>query len=70
MQFFKYSLFFSFLFCLSFFHLDAKNNDIRILVLVIASEDHPVYPQLQKIWKAYMHLDRKHIQSFFIKRGP
>jgi hypothetical protein len=47
-----------------------KNNSIRVLVLIIASDDQPVYPELQKIWRAYMHNDPEHVEAYFIRGNP
>jgi len=47
-----------------------SKKDIKVLVLIIASDDFPVYVQLQKIWRAYMHLDPAHIEAYFIKGNP
>ena len=41
-------------------------SDVKVLVLIIAN-DTPLYNELQKLWKSYMHLDRKHIEAYFIK---
>ena len=45
-------------------------NSKRILVLIIASDNLPVYVELQKIWRSYMHLDRAHVEAYFIKGDP
>ena len=44
--------------------------DKRVLVLIIASDDMPVYRELQKIWQSYMHSDPEHITAYFIKGDP
>lgn len=46
------------------------NKELKVLVLVISSENFPVFPYLQKIWKSYMHLDPEHIEAYFIKGDP
>jgi hypothetical protein len=43
------------------------HKDIKVLVLIIASDQFPVYVELQKIWRSYMHLDPKHVEAYFIK---
>ena len=57
-----------------FFFLSASQGyaekEIKILVLIIASDDQPVYPELQKIWRSYMHLDPEHVEAYFIKANP
>lgn len=45
-------------------------RDIKILVLIICSDNLPVYPELQKIWRSYMHYDRNHVEAYFIKADP
>lgn len=45
-------------------------NELKILVLVIASDDLPVYKELQAIWKSYMHLDPDHVEAYFIRGNP
>lgn len=45
-------------------------KDFKVLVLIIASDEVPVYCELQKIWRAYMHYDHKHVVSYFIKANP
>lgn len=48
-----------------------KNNpDLKILVLIIASDQVPVYVELQKIWRRYMHFDPAHVEAYFIKGNP
>lgn len=44
--------------------------DIKILVLIIASDNHPVYIGFQKIWRSYMHYDKNHVEAYFIKGDP
>jgi hypothetical protein len=45
-------------------------RDLKVLVLIIASDDKPIYRELQKIWKSYMHLDPEHVEAYFIKGNP
>lgn len=42
----------------------------KILVLIIASDDKPIYVELQKIWRSYMHKDPDHIEAYFIRSNP
>lgn len=44
--------------------------NIKILVLIIASEDKEVYPELEKLWRSYMHYDRDHIEAYFLRANP
>jgi len=48
----------------------SKKRKLKVLVLIIASDDLPVYIELQEIWKSYMHLDRKHVEAYFIRADP
>jgi hypothetical protein len=59
---------------LSFFGISAhnsavyKNNQfLRILVLVIASDDLPVYQELQWIWRCYMEYNPEQVTVYFLK---
>ena len=45
-------------------------REIKVLVLIIASDDKPIYRELQKLWKTYMHSDPAHIEAYFIKGNP
>lgn len=58
-------LFFSFLSVLS-----AQDKELKTLVLIICSDDTPLYPELQRVWKAYMHLDKEHFTCYFIRSRP
>ncbi len=49
---------------------DFSDRDMKILVLIIASDNLPVYVEEQKIWRAYMHLNPKHVEAYFIKADP
>ncbi|MCE5316940.1 MAG: hypothetical protein LLG04_06205 [Parachlamydia sp.] len=48
----------------------AATAEQKILVLIIASDDIPIYRELQDIWKVYIHLDPEHIEAYFIKADP
>lgn len=50
--------------------IKAPKKDIKILVLIIASDNFPVYLALQKSWKSYMHSDPTHVESYFIRSNP
>lgn len=50
--------------------LYASSPEQKILLLIIASDDLPVYKELQGIWRTYMHLDPEHIEAYFIKADP
>lgn len=45
-------------------------KEIKVLVLIIASDNLPVYVELQKIWRSYMHTDPEHVEAYFIKGNP
>lgn len=42
-------------------------KNIKVLVLIIASDQLPVYQELQKMWQSYMHYDPQHVEAYFIK---
>ncbi len=60
------------------FQLPLKSDqppEIRVLALVIASDHYngkpvPIYRELEKVWRTYMHLDPKHVEAYFIKADP
>lgn len=43
---------------------------IKILVLVIASDNFSIYCALEQIWQSYMHLDPAHVEAYFLKGDP
>lgn len=47
-----------------------EKKDIKILVLIVASDDCPVYIELQKIWRSYMHYDPERVEAYFIRGNP
>lgn len=51
----------------SFMKNELHNKEMKILVLIIASDNQPVYVEQQMIWRSYMHLDPEHIEAYFIK---
>ncbi len=50
--------------------LEATIGSPKLLVLIIASDDLPVYVEDQAIWRSYMHLDPDHVESYFLKGDP
>jgi len=52
-----------------------QHSEAKVLVLVIASDHYngqpvPIYGELEKVWRTYMHLDPKHVEVYFIKADP
>lgn len=47
----------------------AKRN-IKVLVLIIASDEEDFYVKLQKMWRSYMHYNPNQIETYFIKGDP
>lgn len=45
-------------------------EDPKLLVLIIASDNHPAYLELQEIWRSYMHHDPEHVEVYFMKGDP
>jgi hypothetical protein len=54
--------------CLTCTALEAAKK--KLLVLIIASDNHPAFLELQKIWKSYMNLFPEEITAYFIKGDP
>ena len=49
----------------------SERKELKVLGLIIASDQEgTVYPELQKLWRTYMHLDRDHFEMYFIKADP
>lgn len=42
----------------------------KILILIIASNNFPVYEKLQEQWRSYMDSDPEHIKVYFLKGDP
>lgn len=47
-----------------------QSTNVKLLILIIASDEQPLYIELQKIWRSYMHLHPKHVEAYFIKACP
>jgi hypothetical protein len=48
-----------------------ERKELKVLGLIIASDQEgTVYPELQKLWRSYMHFDRDHFEMYFIKADP
>ena len=45
-------------------------TSVRLLVLIIASNDLPVYSHLETIWRQYGHKDPERVTCFFMKAHP
>ena len=48
----------------------AAESNLKVLVLIIASDQVPIYRELQEVWRSYMHSDPQHIEAYFIKGDP
>ncbi len=42
----------------------------KLLILIIASDNHPAFLELQDIWKSYMNLYPESVDAYFIKGDP
>ena len=40
---------------------------MKVLILVITSDNEARYLELQKLWKSYMHSDPEHVEAYFIR---
>jgi len=61
-------LFFCVIFCCDLISEDVKEP--KTLILIIATDDKPVYREQQRIWQAYMNSDPKHFEAYFIRANP
>ena len=50
--------------------ISLNERRIKLLVLIIASSDRPLYGELEKLWRSYMHLDPEHVKAYFLKADP
>lgn len=59
-------------FLLYFFFLTSTifTKNIKLLVLVIASDQFPIYQELQKKWRSYMHYNPQQVKVYFLKGNP
>ncbi len=48
----------------------AQSAHKKLLILIIASDNHPAFAKLQEIWRSYMHTDKEHIEAYFLKGDP
>jgi len=58
---------FLWLFC---FTLLLHAKDPKTVILIISSDDRPVYPLLEESWRSYMHSDPDHFECYFLKSDP
>lgn len=49
---------------------NGQKQENKVLVLIIASDNTPIYSALQNVWRSYMHNDPEHIEAYFIKGNP
>lgn len=47
-----------------------NERDVKVLMLIIASDNNPAYLELQKIWSSYMNCDPDHFEVYFIHADP
>ena len=47
-----------------------KEREPKLLVLIISSDQFPLYTELQENWRAYMNYDPEHVKVYFIKGDP
>lgn len=45
-------------------------EELKTLILVIATDDKPAYRELQKIWEAYLDRDPAHYEVYFLRADP
>ena len=42
----------------------------KLLLLIIDSDNDPIYAKLRHIWSLYMHSDPEHVEAYFIRADP
>ena len=42
----------------------------KTLILIIASDNVPIYESFQESWRSYMHSDPEHFEAYFLKGDP
>jgi hypothetical protein len=52
---------------MNYIYTKIDDGKIKLLVLIIDSDDFPVYAKLREIWRSYMHIDPEHIAAYFIR---
>jgi len=64
--------FWLFLFALTaiFTSLSADSAKKKVLILIIASDNHPAFLELQEVWQSYMNSRPEEITAYFIKGDP
>lgn len=50
-----------------FFLSNLFSKELKTLVLIIASDDAPLYVEHQRLWKEYMNSDPDHFKCYFLK---
>lgn len=53
----------------SYLQAEEASEKKRLLVLVIASDNHPIYIELQKVWRSYMNAHPE-VTAYFLKGDP
>lgn len=51
-------------------HCAEVKKPFKVLLFIIASNDQPVYTELETIWRMYMHSMPHTIESYFLKDNP
>ncbi len=54
----------------SFFPFCSMDALGKTLLIIIASDNVPVYQYFQQSWRSYMHSDPEHIEAYFLKGDP
>ena len=58
------------LICLISMWFLCSSSNLKILNLIIASDQYPIYLEFQSTWRSYMHLYPGIIESYFLKCNP
>jgi hypothetical protein len=67
----RYILFVAIIFsCAQLIAQTANNTHNKLLVLIVDSDNDPIYAKLRYIWSLYMHSDPEHVEAYFIRGNP
>jgi len=69
-RFFWRGEFCNWLFILMFFVAATLGASPKALILIIASDNVPIYEAFQESWRSYMHSDPEHFEAYFLKGDP
>ena len=58
------------LFILLFTFIELTANELKVLFLIPACDNEPIWIEHQHVWRTYMHSDPEHVTAYFMKGNP